>query len=718
MRTPLVSIVIPVYNGANYLEQAIESAMAQSYSNIEILVINDGSTDDGATAAIAARYKNDIRYFEKENGGVSSALNLGIHQMRGKYFSWLSHDDLYAVEKIERQVADLEAQPSPSISYTDYIVFSEDIEDGTFHAVSDIATKSPRCFFSIRIGYNGINGCSLLIPKVCFDACGWFDEGKKWTQDYDMWFRIGSAFPFVYTPGAFVYSRSHPDQDTNINPSLNLFLSDELYARHISKLSIEEVDRYYDDYPDLFWSYMWTSKVFGYPLAHKELLSLAQRKLPMLVNQSVPAESLTQKNQQLLNQIKELMLQPAKKPRIAFFAASWMIGGVERALSILIPRLAQDYEVLLITPPKSKKGFFSLPEEIKHIEMDFDWSGAFCSRLATLCLLMNVQVFVGCLNCSVITNELYAHLHQMHIKIVAYNHESFFYPYLSPSSRTIVKARQAAFQYADVVTWLTNANARIGGFYAKNTITMTNPFFDEVGNGNIPRCRSKIVLAVGRFDDGVKRVDRMLRCFAKVLKRVPDAKLVLVGSYNLNLHIPGDSSESIEQMIKALNIPQDSICFVGSSLDTHKYYAQACVLILTSISEGLGLVLLEAAAHGVPSVIQEVPGLEDIIEEGVNGYIVPQDDEDSMAKRVSALLTDKSLREEMSRQAVKMVRRFAPEVIVERWKKLLPLVLLYDDKEELHAAIQEAFPQTRSIDEALVKQTYDIMKRVGAEYHV
>ena len=76
---PKVSIVIPVYNGANYLGEAIDSALEQTYENIEIIVVNDGSTDDGATREIALSYGDRIRYFEKENGGVSSALNLGIN---------------------------------------------------------------------------------------------------------------------------------------------------------------------------------------------------------------------------------------------------------------------------------------------------------------------------------------------------------------------------------------------------------------------------------------------------------------------------------------------------------------------------------------------------------------------------------------------------------------------------------------------------------------
>ena len=101
---PKVTIVIPVYNGANYLSEAIESALAQTYRNIEIIVVDDGSNDGGATEKIATSYKDRIRYYKKDNGGVAAALNLGIKKMTGEYFSWLSHDDMYEKTKIEDQV--------------------------------------------------------------------------------------------------------------------------------------------------------------------------------------------------------------------------------------------------------------------------------------------------------------------------------------------------------------------------------------------------------------------------------------------------------------------------------------------------------------------------------------------------------------------------------------------------------------------------------------
>lgn len=108
MEKPIVSIVIPVYNGANYMKEAIDSALNQTYPNCEVIVVNDGSNDNGATEKIALSYGDRIRYIKKENGGVATAVNRGIKEMKGEYFSWLSHDDYYYPQKIEKQIEAIE----------------------------------------------------------------------------------------------------------------------------------------------------------------------------------------------------------------------------------------------------------------------------------------------------------------------------------------------------------------------------------------------------------------------------------------------------------------------------------------------------------------------------------------------------------------------------------------------------------------------------------
>ena len=111
---PLVSVAIPVYNGANYIRDAIDSVLAQTYPNLEVLIVNDGSRDEGLTEEIALSYGDRIRYFFKSNGGVASALNLALKEAKGDYFCWLSHDDIYLSEKVAREMEVLLYLPDPN----------------------------------------------------------------------------------------------------------------------------------------------------------------------------------------------------------------------------------------------------------------------------------------------------------------------------------------------------------------------------------------------------------------------------------------------------------------------------------------------------------------------------------------------------------------------------------------------------------------------------
>lgn len=212
---PLVTIVIPVYNGADYLREAIDSALAQTYPRVEILVVNDGSTDGGATAAIARSYGDRIRYLEKENGGVASALNLGIREMRGEYFSWLSHDDVYLPGKIEAQVSRLFDATAPIVLYSDYEQIGP---SGKRLSVRRVGKLGLPLRFAL-VATDPVNGCTVLVPRDCFDVVGTFDERLRTAQDYDLWFRLAKRFPFVHLPEVLVKSRVHAAQGTHTIPT-------------------------------------------------------------------------------------------------------------------------------------------------------------------------------------------------------------------------------------------------------------------------------------------------------------------------------------------------------------------------------------------------------------------------------------------------------------------------------------------------------------------
>lgn len=242
---PKVSIIIPVYNGANYLSEAIDSALSQTYKNIEIIVVNDGSNDDYETEKVAKSYGDKIRYFVKENGGVSSALNYGIKRMTGEWFSWLSHDDLYLPKKIEHSVEQLNKQDKSSREKT--IVYT----DGQLIKADRTKIKSFHRYFEEERIYSGeeaayaiackgnLCGCCLLIHKSAFETVGFFDERLRYSQDALMWYLLFlNGYDVCYSSHKDVYNRVHQQQVTNTRHQL--FYQDSLYvAKKIAPLFIK-----------------------------------------------------------------------------------------------------------------------------------------------------------------------------------------------------------------------------------------------------------------------------------------------------------------------------------------------------------------------------------------------------------------------------------------------------------------------------------------------
>ncbi len=241
---PTVSIIIPVFNGADFLSEAIDSALSQTYKSFEVLVINDGSTDNGATERVAGTYGNRIRYFEKPNGGVASALNFGIREMRGDYLSWLSHDDLYVADKIEREIEFLFSKPAAeracTIVYSDYSVFTKNPQASVPVIMPGVNPEEFRYWLTIE---NCLHGCTLLIPREVFNNVGFFDESLKTTQDYDLWFRMAATCHFLHLPGSLVKARSHERQGTKTMSAVVKEEGNRLLSRFVTCLTEEELKR-------------------------------------------------------------------------------------------------------------------------------------------------------------------------------------------------------------------------------------------------------------------------------------------------------------------------------------------------------------------------------------------------------------------------------------------------------------------------------------------
>lgn len=183
---PKVSVVIPAYNSSAMVKEAIASVLAQTYDDFEIIVVDDGSTDD--TESVVRSFGDRVLYLKQENQGAGAARNSGIHASGGEYVAFLDSDDLWSPEKLSEQIPVLERDSELGLVYSDWAVVSQDgpVEDSYLRklpaASGYVFDQLVQCGFILTSG--------VLLRRACLNDVGGFDNSLSIAQDYDLWLRI------------------------------------------------------------------------------------------------------------------------------------------------------------------------------------------------------------------------------------------------------------------------------------------------------------------------------------------------------------------------------------------------------------------------------------------------------------------------------------------------------------------------------------------------
>jgi glycosyltransferase involved in cell wall biosynthesis len=213
-KAPLVTIIVPCYNGAGFLEEALRSALAQSYRKVEVIVIDDGSTD--SSPEIAQRLP--VRYIRQENLGLSVARNAGIRESKGSYVAFLDADDRLLPEAIESGLHALETHPDCAIAVGDHVFIAA---DGSHLGSSDKAGEVRRHYEAL-LKSNFIEMISsVLFRRSVFDEVGGFDTALRVAEDYDLYLRIARVRPICCHAAIIPEYRMH-EKNTSLNSELML----------------------------------------------------------------------------------------------------------------------------------------------------------------------------------------------------------------------------------------------------------------------------------------------------------------------------------------------------------------------------------------------------------------------------------------------------------------------------------------------------------------
>ena len=190
---PLISVVIPVYNGEKTIKKTIEAVLNQSFPDIEVIVINDGSCD--STVEIVNSIDDyRLQLFSYTNAGLAASRNRGISHSKGEFISFIDADDLWTTDKIEAQYKALQENPQAAVAYswTDYI----DAE-GKFLQSGRHVTAKGDVYSKLVLSSFLENGSNPLIRMQAISTIGTFDESLFAAEDWDMWLRLAAKYEFV-----------------------------------------------------------------------------------------------------------------------------------------------------------------------------------------------------------------------------------------------------------------------------------------------------------------------------------------------------------------------------------------------------------------------------------------------------------------------------------------------------------------------------------------
>jgi glycosyltransferase involved in cell wall biosynthesis len=203
----MVSVIIPTFNRADFLAEAIDSVLAQTAKDFELIVVDDGSTD--RTRGLIANYENRVRYFFQPNAGAAAARNLGIRRAAGELIAFLDSDDLWLPSKLSRQIEWMAAHPEIKLCYTDEIW----IRRGVRVNQKKIHAKSGGWIYPLCLPRCIISPSSALMRRELFEAVGLFDQQLPVCEDYDFWLRVASRFEVGFLSAPLIVKRGgHSDQ--------------------------------------------------------------------------------------------------------------------------------------------------------------------------------------------------------------------------------------------------------------------------------------------------------------------------------------------------------------------------------------------------------------------------------------------------------------------------------------------------------------------------
>ena len=230
----LVSVVMPVYNGALYLREAIDSILSQTHTNLELIIINDGSTDNSEEIIRSYNDSRILYLINEKNSGICVTLNKGLDIAKGKYIARMDCDDISVPERLQMQIEYMEQNPSIGILGSDIVIFGEGIEERDFQMVHDPELCSAGLLFNPCFAHPTVIWRKEIMEELNLR----YDENYRGLEDFVMWWKFAEVTRLANIPQVLLRYRRHKSQETQNRTKMVTQQSNEFRRYRYQKMGI------------------------------------------------------------------------------------------------------------------------------------------------------------------------------------------------------------------------------------------------------------------------------------------------------------------------------------------------------------------------------------------------------------------------------------------------------------------------------------------------
>ncbi len=663
---PLVSVIVTSYNSGDYLEEAVFSVVEQSYKNLEIIIVDDGSTDDTKLVAFKLqKHFPSIQFYMIEHAGLPSVVrNYGIAKSKGEFIAFLDADDKWTNNKIKNQVDYLLKHPGDVLCYAMNITFGAVNIFSPSYELLPLPWKAAKNLTELLIKGNSIPLSTVLVRSDVLKKIGGFDEDPELKiEDYDLWIRLGEFGNYGFINRIFTYYRIHKSQ----------FSSD--WETKKSRLEYLAKKRNLNLPPYKFYR-------------NKNIVIRLARNLVHFLNLLwVSFLSLFDSNKYLT----DILINSKPKILVVSVAGGW--GGGEEFLLRLFENLT-GYQFVTVSPPGESYNNFKHNNvevfQINSLKKLFRDNGKWtlASKLNGLLSIIYstialIRVIINQKPSFILANGNFAALYSLPsslltskkllaIQHLIYEEQSVESKILRLLNRFVYKFVCVSFSVED------NVKSILKGRIKNNLVTIRHginlPELDESEkkSGNI--IKIGIVGSIIR----VKAIETVITALHKIIGENNNVQLRIYGSVRITEPDSLVYKNELKKQIDKLEIC-DNICFCGFEKSKQKIYSNVDIVVnYSKIAEAFSFTVLEAMAFGKIVLAADVGGPKEIITDGYDGFLItPSNDAELFSKLKNCIINFYS--DEMTairNNARKTVKeKFSMNTFSSAYKSLFDLII-------------------------------------------